>query len=297
MLSRRKINQLPHLKQVTMQFSGNDEENEGKKDTKTSSCIMSTRTVMSKRESLAWILALVQCFVLVLLAFRKLTFFNQFPVRQHNNMLMKTEVVPDNDYIKKVWHGGTPEGSPLRGTCWCGGNDGYCMCNPSLAIDVVLTSGSDHIWLVKRKDTGQFATMGGFVDVGESVETAVARELKEETGLTLKSPPILLGVYSDPNRDSRRHIASAAYIANVPPEDHPNAGDDAKDVQRVLLHTAISSLDLYADHRTILMDYQRLSSSLSAKSDNNNIDVTNSLGSEVLKKSESVIRSVCSSVQ
>lgn len=42
-----------------------------------------------------------------------------------------------------------------------------CMCTAAVAIDCILTSGSEHFWLVKRKDTGQYATMGGFVEVGE----------------------------------------------------------------------------------------------------------------------------------
>ena len=82
------------------------------------------------------------------------------------------------------------------------------MCTPSLAIDLVILSGTDHVWLVRRKDTNQLATMGGFVMVGETVEQAVIRELREETGIDLSSgrkPPMLFGVYSDPRRDNRRH--------------------------------------------------------------------------------------------
>ena len=73
------------------------------------------------------------------------------------------------------------------------------MCTPSLAIDLVIEStlpdGAPGVVLVERADNGLFATMGGFVDVGETVESAVARELKEETGLDLASTPSLLGVW------------------------------------------------------------------------------------------------------
>ena len=71
-----------------------------------------------------------------------------------------------------VWHGGSPTGEP-RG-CWVG-NDGYAMCTPSLAIELVIESGDDAVVLVRRGDNGKYATMGGFVDVGEDPRDAVAR--------------------------------------------------------------------------------------------------------------------------
>ena len=49
------------------------------------------------------------------------------------------------------------------------------MCTPSLVIDTILTSGDTHFWLVKRKDVGEYATMGGFVDMGEPIEEAEIR--------------------------------------------------------------------------------------------------------------------------
>ena len=67
----------------------------------------------------------------------------------------------------QTWHGGHPA-SHKSGSCWCGGEDGYCMCTPAVAIDIVLYSkrkGSDNdeydVWAVRREDTGQLATIGG----------------------------------------------------------------------------------------------------------------------------------------
>lgn len=70
-----------------------------------------------------------------------------------------------------------------------------------------------------------FALPGGFVQVGETVEEAVIREIKEETGLdaTIRK---LLGVYSHPDRDPRFHVASAVFILDA--KGSPSAGDDAK---------------------------------------------------------------------
>lgn len=64
----------------------------------------------------------------------------------------------------RTWHGGHPaEDRP--GQCWCGGDE-YCMCTPSVAIDVVLYSKRKQgdeidVWAVRRGDTGQLATIGG----------------------------------------------------------------------------------------------------------------------------------------
>lgn len=154
-----------------------------------------------------------------------------------------------------TWHGGHPA-QDRPGQCWCGA-DTYCMCTPSLAIDLIIASGPDHVWLVRRKDTNQLATMGGFVDVGENAESAVKRELMEEMGVDLMAHQIkLFGVYSDPRRDNRRHTVSAVFAVHLDADIHPHAADDVKDVQRIPL-SEIEANEYFADHKTILMDYKR----------------------------------------
>jgi 8-oxo-dGTP diphosphatase len=153
------------------------------------------------------------------------------------------------------WNGGHPA-ETRPGQCWCA-VDSYCMCTPSLAIDLIIASGPDHVWLVRRKDTSQLATMGGFVQVGETVEATVKRELMEEMGIDLKRHQIqLFGVYSDPRRDNRRHTTSAVFAVHLDAELHPHADDDVKDVQRIPL-ADIEKHEYFADHKTILMDYKR----------------------------------------
>lgn len=161
-----------------------------------------------------------------------------------------------------VWHGGHPAEDKF-GSCWCG-EDKYCMCTPNLAIDLIITSGGrnadgsnlvDSFWLVRRKDTNRLATMGGFVEVHETVEDAIKRELMEEMALTMPESPTLVGVYSDPRRDNRRRTASIAFAVHIPGKIWPRAGDDAKEVVKIPIDE-VENHTYFADHRTILLDYR-----------------------------------------
>jgi 8-oxo-dGTP diphosphatase len=57
---------------------------------------------------------------------------------------------------------------------------------------------------------GMPALPGGFLELGETAEQAVVREVREETGLETRVAH-LAGVYSDPSRDPRGHTVTLAY--------------------------------------------------------------------------------------
>ena len=108
------------------------------------------------------------------------------------------------------------------------------------------------ITLISRKNTPLgLAIPGGFVDIGESVETAVVREMKEEISLDVKILT-LLGIYSDPSRDSRFHTASVTYICKAYGD--PVGADDAKEAQVYKLDE-IPLDKLVFDHKKIMLDY------------------------------------------
>jgi len=108
------------------------------------------------------------------------------------------------------------------------------------------------IVLIARKNSPVgLALPGGFVDVGERVEQALVREMKEETGLDVQIVR-LLGIFSDPKRDPRFHTASAVFVARA--EGEPKAGDDAKEAYLYALD-AIPFEKLVFDHADILRTY------------------------------------------
>lgn len=127
---------------------------------------------------------------------------------------------------------------------------------PALAVDAVVFDTDDRLLLIRRGHPpfkGRFALPGGFVEYGETLEEAAARELHEETGLKARTCR-LIGVYSDPKRDPRGHTVSAAYlmtVGNAPPK----AGDDAATAQFV---AGWRDKKLAFDHDRIVADARAL---------------------------------------
>ncbi len=132
---------------------------------------------------------------------------------------------------------------------------------PFVAVDGIiqlydLQNNFQGIVFIERKNPPYgIALPGGFVDIGESCEDALVREMKEEVSLdvTIES---LLGVYSDPARDERFHTVSAVYVCHA--QGIPKAADDAK---KVFIYTIdnIPLSKLQFDHAKIINDFINLS--------------------------------------
>ncbi|MBI5443579.1 MAG: NUDIX hydrolase [Deltaproteobacteria bacterium] len=100
--------------------------------------------------------------------------------------------------------------------------------NPLPTVDVVVLLRSGVV-LVRRKNPPLgWALPGGFVDAGESLESAAVREAREETGLTVTLTEQFF-TYSDPRRDPRRHTMTTVYLATATGE--PLGGDDAAEAR------------------------------------------------------------------
>ena len=128
---------------------------------------------------------------------------------------------------------------------------------PYLTTDGIVEIYNDSeklLWivLIQRKNTPiGLALPGGFVDIGESIETAVVREMKEEISLDVEIKE-LFGVYSNPDRDKRFHTASVVYICKA--YGLPVGADDAKEAMIVKLED-LELNQLVFDHGKILQDY------------------------------------------
>jgi 8-oxo-dGTP diphosphatase len=123
--------------------------------------------------------------------------------------------------------------------------------SPSLAVDGVIIK-EDRILLIKRKNEpykDKWAIPGGFVEYGETTENAVLREIKEETGLEAVIDR-LVGVYSDPRRDPRKHVVSITYLLKEV-KGKEEGGDDAKEAK----WWDVNKLpELAFDHKYIIND-------------------------------------------
>ena len=117
-------------------------------------------------------------------------------------------------------------------------------------VAVVITSEEGVVLIRRAADPfeGRWALPGGFVEVGETVEAAAAREAAEETGLAVELAH-LVGVYSEPSRDPRGHNVSVAFLARVVGGDLVAATDAAE-----VAVLDPDSVELAFDHSRIIAD-------------------------------------------
>ena len=124
-----------------------------------------------------------------------------------------------------------------------------------LSVDAVVfgyESGTISVLLIKRKYEpfkGKWAIAGGFVLENESLEEAVQRELKEETGIEIDYLEQLY-TFGNPKRDPRSRVVSVAYFGLIKPSAFKIfASTDAEEVQWFKI-TELPALSF--DHKEIL---------------------------------------------
>lgn len=136
----------------------------------------------------------------------------------------------------------------------------YKYPHPAVTADmIVLTDEPEpQILLILRGDEpfkGCWAFPGGFMNMDETTEQCVRRELKEETGLDIEEVQ-QVGAYSTVDRDPRGRTITVAYITHVPQILPVTGLDDAAEAK----WWPINALPPLAfDHAQILRDALRRS--------------------------------------
>ncbi len=128
---------------------------------------------------------------------------------------------------------------------------------------IVIQSG--HVLLIRRRaepGRGLFAIPGGYLEIGETIETSMIRELREETKIKVPEP-VLRGsikrteVYDDPKRSPRGRIITHASIIELPSGPLPKVkgSDDADKAKWIPLSVFERMEDqMFEDHFHIVKD-------------------------------------------
>jgi ADP-ribose pyrophosphatase YjhB (NUDIX family) len=132
--------------------------------------------------------------------------------------------------------------------------------NPLVTVDIIIETEGGIVLIERANPPAGWAIPGGFVDYGESLETAAVREAGEETSLDVALVE-QFHTYSAPDRDPRHHTVTTVYIARA--EGVPRGADDARKA-RVFTRESVPS-DMAFDHGGILNDYFRYRSGESRK--------------------------------
>lgn len=145
----------------------------------------------------------------------------------------------------------------------------YQYPRPALTADCLLfshnASGAPTLLLIHRGGepfAGHWALPGGFVNPNETSKAAAARELTEETGVTIEEDVLtLVGIFDKPGRDPRGWTVSAAYSTTVDGEPRAQGADDAAEARWMPIDQVkelMQSNGLAFDHRDIIADTLRL---------------------------------------
>lgn len=129
---------------------------------------------------------------------------------------------------------------------------------PMVTVDAVILQKAARgyeVLLIERKHdpfAGHWALPGGFLDMDETPDAAAARELAEETGLTIDESMTQIGAFGAVNRDPRGRTIGIAYgivLAEGTPTDGVRGQDDAR---QAAWHSIDHLPNLAFDHAEIM---------------------------------------------
>lgn len=122
---------------------------------------------------------------------------------------------------------------------------------PYSTVDLIIEMDKGIVLIERSNPPYGWALPGGFLDYGESLEEAAAREAKEETSLDLMGLR-QFHTYSKPGRDPRFQTITTVFLARG--RGKPKAGDDAK-AFKIVPFDELPKLTFAFDHKEIVMEY------------------------------------------
>src|SRR5215472_9340033 len=81
----------------------------------------------------------------------------------------------------------------------------------SVSVAAVITDDHGRALLIQRRDNGHWEPPGGLLELGETIEDGLRREVREETGLEI-DPVALTGVY----KNMTRGIIALVFLCKMP---------------------------------------------------------------------------------
>ncbi|MDA3910192.1 MAG: NUDIX hydrolase [Bacteroidales bacterium] len=125
---------------------------------------------------------------------------------------------------------------------------------PMVTVDALVFAGNPsdkHVLLICRGNEpfkGMWALPGGFVEMDETLDNAVARELSEETGLSLGGFKQLY-TFGNPGRDPRGRNITVVFQLTISEIIPVTGGDDADDAKWYSVHELP---ELAFDHEKVI---------------------------------------------
>ena len=120
---------------------------------------------------------------------------------------------------------------------------------------------NEKVLLEKRTDSNRWALIGGGLNIDESLEQCITREIKEETGLVIQEESLcFLKVYSDPSRIAEYpdgnilRIMTAVYQIELNMKHELICSEESQELKYFSLEE-LKKLNIAETHNHIIIDY------------------------------------------